>query len=115
MGDLFFFLKCLFLTVVLVVLMQIRIGEYTLEDRFLNWAHESAIVTPLQDVAHGGAKVLRNTWRKLTSGISSKFNETLKSENFPGARTLGVGLERSQKVLEEQARKAKSKVEEVTE
>lgn len=113
MGDLLFIIKCVALTFVFVLLMQIKIGPLTLEERAIQWTRESAIVAPIREAADGGVVAIRQAWQTVSQSVSSKFNSSLKSENWPGQRTIGIQLERSKAVVEEQARKAQSKAKSV--
>lgn len=53
MGDFFFVIKTLLLTIVIVMLLQIKIGPTTLEQKSLNWMRESNAVHALRGVAEG--------------------------------------------------------------
>lgn len=110
-GDLLFFLKVIFITALVVVLMQIRIGKNTLEERATLWAQDSIVMEPLNQVAAGGVIFIRETWKKLTSGINTKFTKSLNRDQIPGSRTLGIKLERSKQFLKENAQKAAEQAE----
>ena len=56
MGDLFFVLKSVLITVAIVVLLQIKVGPKTAEDHFVDWLHHSAVTQQLQGVAEGAVK-----------------------------------------------------------
>lgn len=111
MGSIFFVLKCLVFTVVLVILMQIRIGGTTLEEKALHWTHNSSVMQPIQQVADGSVKALREGWKKTYQWISAPFSNWGGKE-WPGQRSLKVNWERSEKVIAEQAKKAKEKAKE---
>lgn len=53
MSEFFFVVKMLAFTVVVVMLMQIRVGSRTIEQRSLSWLHESKAVEALRGVASG--------------------------------------------------------------
>lgn len=69
--DFLFFIKTLFLTVALVLIMQIRVGDHTIEAHALSWVKTSAVVSPLNHVARGGAKLLRDLTQRLSNGMNS--------------------------------------------
>ncbi len=71
MGDLIFVLKCLIVTVAIVVLLQIRIGQRTVEGHAMTWIHHSPISHHLQDVAEGAVKVGTEAKRGVASLIGS--------------------------------------------
>ncbi len=56
MADIVFVLKCLLVTVVVVVLLQIRVGQRTVEGHAMTWLHHSTVSHHLQDVAEGAVK-----------------------------------------------------------
>lgn len=57
MEAVVFVIKCLIVTVVLVVVLQIQVGSHTIEGHAMNWIHHSSISHNLQDVAEGAAKI----------------------------------------------------------
>ena len=99
------------ITLVVVFFMQIQIGQNTLEQHAMYWVHESTITMPLQEVADGATKVIRDAWKKVTRGIKSDFFDSLSSKNKPGSRSLDIDVERSKKYIKEQAKKAAQKLE----
>lgn len=74
MGDLFFVLKSFAITAVIVVLMQIKIGPQTIEQRSLSWLHQSFLAEQLQNVAEGAVKAGREGYRAVAgfTGLGSK-------------------------------------------
>jgi len=56
MSDVMFVIKCLVVTLVIVVLLQIRVGQRTLEGHTMAWLHHSSVTQHLQDVAEGAVK-----------------------------------------------------------
>jgi hypothetical protein len=65
MSELFFCLKTLVLTIALVMVMQIRVGEQTLESHAMAFFQSSSIVTPLNSVAQGAGKLFEDAKTKL--------------------------------------------------
>ena len=53
MSEFFFVMKTLIITVVLILCLQIRVGRMTLEQRSLQWMHESSAIEALRGVADG--------------------------------------------------------------
>jgi hypothetical protein len=88
MGEIFFVLKTLIVTVAIVSLMQIRIGRATLEQHSLAWLHTSATVEALRGVADGAVAAAFNgiEWAKASyhkqffSASAPKFE--LSSKKF---------------------------------
>jgi hypothetical protein len=69
MGDIFFVLKSLALTLIVVLLLQLRVGGKTLESHSMNWIHESSAVEILQSVAEGGARLIREGFSNVSELI----------------------------------------------
>ncbi|MDC0980310.1 hypothetical protein OAQ84_01100 [Bdellovibrionales bacterium] len=106
MGDLYFLIKTLIGTFVVVVLLQIKIGEGTVERHVMGWIHQSEMTAPIQEAAHGGVIAIRELWKKIVSGVGTGFSKSFDRENLPGSRNLGVAVERSRAYLSEQAERA---------
>ena len=53
--------KTLAFTVVIVLLLQVKVGNDTLEDRAVFWFRSSPLIEPIQTVVDGGARLVRNT------------------------------------------------------
>ncbi len=60
MADLFFIVKTFLFTIALVVVMQIRIGDSTIEERSHEWIQNSAIHRTLGKVALGAVTVMKD-------------------------------------------------------
>lgn len=60
MADLFFVVKAFLFTLALVVVLQIRIGEETIEERSHEFIQNSAIHRTLGKVALGAVTVLKD-------------------------------------------------------
>ena len=112
MSELFFIIKSFVLTILIVILMQVKVGETTIEEKTLMWIESSPVVLPLQEVVEGGVKVARETWKTVFGNLNSKFFNSVKEKNTPGKRDLNLVLERSQEYLRNQADKLKEKAKE---
>ncbi len=112
MGELFFIAKSIFLTVVVIVVFQVKVGDTTLEEKTLHWIESSPAVVPIQEAASGGVKAIRESWKILFGHLNSKFFNSVEQKNTPGKRDLHLTLARSEDYLREQARKLKAKAEE---
>ena len=80
--DFLFFVKTFFLTIAIVLLMQIQIGRSTIENQAMSFVQNSAIVAPLNNVARGAAKLARD----LTNKISAKVKKNTKKNHKEEAR-----------------------------
>ena len=70
MADFFFVIKTFLFTLAIVVLMQIQVGEYTIEERSHAWIQESAIHRTLGKVALGAATVLKDSAQQVQGWIA---------------------------------------------
>lgn len=90
MMDFYFFLKTLILTVALVVVLQVKIGEETLEDQAVMVFRSSIVEEPIRKVAQGGAKLVRNvvklTQEKINGAGSSEKEAEPTSKKKSGFR-----------------------------
>ena len=84
MSEIFFVLKSILITVVIVTCLQIKIGPKTVEERSLTWMHRSVAIDALRGVADGAVVAIENgyAWgRKLVdkqlgkSGVGAKMKE----------------------------------------
>ena len=112
MGEMFFIAKSLVITVVVIVVMQVKVGETTIEQKTLHWIESSPVVLPVQEVALGGVKVVRETWKKIFGNLNNKFWNSVDQQNAPGKRDLKFTLERSEEFLRRQADKLQEKAQE---
>ncbi len=71
MGEVMFVIKSLIVTVVLIVCLQIRVGQRTVEGHAMSWIHHSSISQHLQDVAEGAVKVANKGKSVITGLIGS--------------------------------------------
>ncbi len=69
MSEVFFCIKTFVLTIAIVMVMQVQVGDRTLENHALAWVQTSPLVTPLNSVAHGAAKMIREMTNKAQDQI----------------------------------------------
>lgn len=107
MSDVFFVLKSLVVTVVLVFLMQIRIGPATIEQHSLAWLQNSVFVDNLRNVAAGAIKAATNGYQSLTGGAHEEpvVSNDAAAKPAPGSRLERFRLKRSDAYYREQERK----------
>jgi hypothetical protein len=107
-NDFIFAVRMLLITTVIVVLMQIRVGEYSIEARTENWIKTAPSVVVLREVAEGGLLVVHDAWSSLMSNINSKYSKKFDPETVPGEREIKLGLKRSEAYLDEEKKKKES-------
>lgn len=73
MGEIYFVLKISVVTLVLVFLMQIKLGDDTLENQALFALRDSQFSTELQQLGQGGWAELRRSIARLAKSVSSSF------------------------------------------
>lgn len=113
MFQILFFIKTVFLTFVVVFLLQIKIGESTLEQKAFHFIQSSRILEPLRETSSHAVTFLRIQSRKVSSLFSTRINESWSASQIPGQRHLGLSLERSRQFLESQAEKQRLKEQEL--
>lgn len=106
MGSLIFFIKTMAITLIVVVLLQIKVGNETLEDKTLHFVYTSDLTTPLREAAEGGVVFIRDLWNKIAGNINTEFSRAIESKNRPGERRIGINLERSKEYLKEKSQRA---------
>ncbi len=67
MRDLIFLVKAILLTTIIVLILQIQVGQRTLETHALIWIHTSPLIAPLNTVAQGAAKLYRDNFERKKS------------------------------------------------
>ena len=99
MSELFFVLKSLIVTIVIVVLMQVKWSGATVEQQATAWLQKSSTASYLQGVAQGGVLAGQNFVHYLKGLVGS----TQSNSNTPGHRLEKFELKRSTEALEKEA------------
>ncbi len=73
MSDILFFLKTFALTLAVVLVMQIEVGQRSIESHALAWVHTSPAVAPLNSAAKGAARLLRDGYDSLKKNLKNPF------------------------------------------
>lgn len=71
MEELKFVVKCFVFTALLIVVMQVRVGGYSIEAHSFHWLRKSTVSQYIQSAAAGGAMALRNLGRSVKDGVAS--------------------------------------------
>lgn len=80
MIDFIFFVKMLLLTLVIVLLLQIKFDEHTVEAHAMGWVQSASITQPLNMVAHGAAKATRDLSQKIYNSIHHNVGRKHKKD-----------------------------------
>ena len=86
MGDLFFILRMMIYTFFLVIIMQVKVGPTTIEEKVINFTHHSEMAGMMQNVAQGAAKFIGVSYRKATGHLKSRYMEQYSQKEQPGER-----------------------------
>jgi hypothetical protein len=81
MLDFFFFMKTLFLTLLVVFLLQIEIGNKTIENHLRDSMQGSVAAGFIGHAAHGGAHFIEEGAHKLTHSIKQNITSKHKGES----------------------------------
>jgi hypothetical protein len=105
-----FVLKVAVVTIVFVLIMQIKIGEETVENQAHYFLKTSILLKPLEDVAQGGVALFRSTYRGVVKTVDSVVTSKFKSSFAPGRREI-VNIKRSETYKKEQEFKKRAQEE----
>ena len=97
MGDLFFIMRMVFYTLFLTMCMQVKIGNYTIEDQVIEFTHQSSFAGEVQKVAEGAIRVLRIGFAKVSKNVGETFAE---SKPQSGQR-IRDGIDKTKNYLQE--------------
>ena len=103
MGEVFFVIKTMVITIVVVMLLQIKIGSRTIEQSSMVWIHESAVVESLRGVADGAVKIISKGFGSVKSVVSDHVSAETKASSFE--------LKRSEAYYREQWRRKQPRFE----
>ena len=101
-------IKSIAVTILIVLLLQIKIGNDTIEDQAVFWFHSSSLVQPMQTVVDGGVKLIRNTLNGVVNLFHFKVFQ--KVSERAGNRDLNFKIERSREYIREQAERVARKL-----
>ena len=71
MTDFIYFAKLLGVTIVVIVVLQLNVGNRSLETHAMNWLQSSSVITPLHAVAHGGGKLMHDLSERVNGVIQT--------------------------------------------
>jgi hypothetical protein len=89
MMDFMFFVKTFIFTVAIVLVLQIQVGEGTLETHALGWVQSSSVTQPLNYVARGAAKLTNDVTQKIWNSVHHNVKDgNKKEENRKGSSSF---------------------------
>ena len=83
MGEIKYVLKCLLFTIVILLALQIKVGNRTLESIGSQWMRDSQAGIYLQNVGAGGALALKNlatTIKEEAKELGSSLSESINAK-----------------------------------
>jgi hypothetical protein len=107
MGEVFFVLKTMVITIVVVMILQIKIGSSTIEQKSMTWIHESVVVESLRGVADGAVKIFSKGFNSVRSTITGDVSDRLSSET----KAASFELKRGEAYYREQWRRKRPRFE----
>ena len=81
MMDLLFFIKTFIFTIAVVLVMQIQVGNKSLETHAVSWVQTSGLSAPLSEVARGGAKLTHDFTHRVSDLIHDNVNKNKKEDS----------------------------------
>ncbi len=91
--DFFFMVKMLGLTILVVLVMQFKVGEKTLDQNLHAWLAESVFVDYIQTSIDGGIAVTRTGYKKMHGTIQATLNKFGK-HHAKDERGIGMNIKR---------------------
>jgi len=86
MGDFFFVIKMAVYTFIIVIIMQVKVGSTTLENRVIELTHRSEVGQSLQKVAESAAAFIGIQYRRVAAHFKGRYFERNSSSQIPGQR-----------------------------
>ena len=105
MGDLIYFIKTLVFTVIIVLLMQVKFGEETIETKTKRALTESSVGGYLGEVAEGGVAVVGKGYHAIMNMFNIEFDKRFSRDNYPGMRSVLPAMERSKSYVKDELSK----------
>ncbi|MGE3683953.1 MAG: hypothetical protein AB7G93_19710 [Bdellovibrionales bacterium] len=86
MMDFLFFAKTLLLTLAIVLVMQIRVGDQTMETHAHRLLTSSLVVQPLNGVAQGAAKMAKDALNSVSGHVNKNIDKGKKKKEQDEAK-----------------------------
>jgi hypothetical protein len=100
LGDLFFIFRMMVYTFIFVFLLQIKVGEQTIDEKAHAWIRASIYRDVVQQAAEGGWEAFKVGYQQFVN----KMDDYVETDQMPGRRQL-PDLERSTKFIKKQTAK----------
>lgn len=115
MSDFLFAAKALAVTIALVFLMQIKVGDTTVEKYSMSVIQNSVVTSHLQAIAQSAVKIMSVTFYKVRALFDTNVERVLNKNKVdePGSRLSRFSFSRSEAVRREQERRERERAEEI--
>jgi hypothetical protein len=97
MAELSFVAKSFVISLILIAVMQVKVGSSTIESSAQRWLASSTISASLQNVSKGAVLMIRNTTKMGTDFVA----KTLGQESTSRAGRLNFNFNRSSRTDQE--------------
>ncbi|MCB0349167.1 MAG: hypothetical protein KDD37_10035 [Bdellovibrionales bacterium] len=108
MGNLLFVIKTFVLSLLLILVLQVKWGEKSIDDLVYFEMKSSTILSPINEVASGGALWVKNTFRGFSSMFTDKLKNQIDQTDAAGNRRLPE-IKRHFDASKEKAKQARSR------
>jgi len=86
MGEVFFVIKTFIITFVFVLILQVKIGEQTLDQRIHTSIQASKLVAPIEETVRGGVLFIEHSYHKVLSLFNTSLKQKINGDHAPGSR-----------------------------
>jgi hypothetical protein len=100
MPEVMFVLKSLVVTVVLMMCLQIKVGNASLEDNLEIWIRTSSVAEYVHSVSSGAVLAIRNAAQTTKSFVAETFGHDTATQK---AGRLNFDFKRSQKYQDDRS------------
>ena len=93
MSEMFFVIKVFLFSVVMIAVMQIKIGERNLEQHSQNWMHSSSLVHLLNAVSVSASRAITNGYHYIRGEIGTKSDNADNKNTKKPAVVSRLGID----------------------
>ena len=97
LKDIFFLVKMFVLTVIVILVMQIRVGTHSIDEHFHQWVKHSVVIDYIEEAVAGGRSLSHAAYVKLDEGFHFLLGKTTRKasrKTEEKGRSFAFGLHR---------------------
>jgi hypothetical protein len=102
MPEIMFILKSMVVTILVMMALQAKVGNSSMEDHLHLWIQTSSISKHIHEVSSGAVQVIHNATKSATDFVAHTFGHDTSVQK---AGRLNFEIKRSQKYQDEKAEK----------